>query len=194
MRFGSDFFKNLTVPLFYDPKFFDIPATVLSSIKAAFDCGFQYVTIHAANGPECLKLIAELESELNQIRSFKILVVTVLTSFDRDNLPSHWQKKEPNELVALLIKDVYTAGLRNIVCSAHEVKFLKKMYPDLFCVTPGIRFEGRPLSDQKRVMTPKSALEAGADALVIGRPVLLAKNPKDACLRVIKEVESVKKP
>jgi len=155
--------------VFLDFKFYDIPSTMTASVRACFDIGIQYVTVHAQAGKTALSLLADLEKSY---KGHKVLGVTVLTSQS--------QTRE----VFKLAKVVCESGLRGLVCSAYEAKELRKKYKDCFIVTPGIRFTQTNFSqnnianeDQKRIATPAFALSQGADALVMGRSVLRAEDP-----------------
>lgn len=158
---------------FIDYKFFDIPSTVESSVKVAFDSGASFCTVHAMNGLECLKRLSNLEEKLNKVRPFKILAVTLLTSFDQEgnSLPLIKNMK-PQEVVADLADLVFKAGLSGLVCSAHEVSTLKEKYSKGIFVTPGIRFTTDSADDQKRVATPEKAWSDGASHLVMGRSLI----------------------
>ena len=153
--------------LFLDFKFYDIPSTLTASVRACFDQGFQYVTVHAQAGPKALSLLADLEKSYE---GQKVLGVTVLTS------------KSQSQEVFTLAESIYKSGLSGLVCSAHEAKDLRKKYKNFFIVTPGIRFpeinQNIENEDQKRTATPAFALNQGASALVIGRSILKAKNPE----------------
>ncbi|MDE0152159.1 MAG: orotidine-5'-phosphate decarboxylase [Bdellovibrionales bacterium] len=154
-------------PIFLDFKFYDIPSTMTASVRACFDQGIQYVTVHAQAGKTALSLLADLEQSY---KGQKVLGVTVLTS------------QPQTQEVFTLAEAVYESGLSGLVSSAHEVKELRKKYKNLFIVTPGIRFTDTNQSieneDQKRIATPAFALSQGADALVMGRSILKAEDPE----------------
>ncbi len=182
LRYGFDFVRKLSQlgPVFMDNKHFDIPSTMESAVRASFDAGASLVTVHALSGREALQLMAKVEKELNQIRPFRILAVTILTSWDQQSLPENMQSKPIAEHVLDLAKMVFESGVSGIVCSAHELELLKNI--DLYKVTPGIRFELEAVLDQKRVMGPRDAIKAGSSALVVGRPIIAAKNPKEVAV------------
>ncbi len=192
VRYGQSFIKELAeiAPLFVDNKYLDIPNTVVNSVKATFDCGASFCTVHAWNGPEALRELAKLETGLNQERPFKILVVTVLTSFSKHTLPVGMEKKEMADHVLALAQMAYDCGMRNFVCSPLEAKLLKTRFSDSFLVTPGIRFEPGS-ADQKRTATPKKALDDGANALVIGRPIYKSPDPKAAAKEIFDHINGV---
>ena len=150
--------------IFLDFKFYDIPSSTVEAVRSAFQAGANFVTVHASVGPETLNLLYQLECELSQERFFKILFVTVLSSVS----PSFKTEKRVFDLADF----VYKTGLKGLVCSSWEVRALRKQYPDAYLVTPGIRWEGDSKGDQKRVMTPFKALQAGSSALVMGRSLI----------------------
>lgn len=179
VKYGADFISHLAElgPVFVDNKFYDIPTTMISAIRATFDAGASYTTIHVAAGKQAIREIVELEKELNQKRPFKVLGVTVLTSFSQDDLPPHWKKSEIKTQVDELADFAVECGLTGLVCSAHEVEELRNRHKSVFLVTPGVRFSNESQGDQKRVMDPKHAIDAGSSALVVGRPICKAKDP-----------------
>lgn len=182
MREGQSLITKLArlAPVFVDMKHFDIPSTMISGIQASFDAGATLVTVHALAGKEALLECANLEAKLNQQRPFKVLAVTVLTSWSRDSLPISFQAKSISEHVLELAGIAEDAGLTGLVCSGHELDLLT--YKKSFKVVPGIRMDLEEHQDQKRVMDPKIALSKGASALVVGRPILHADNPKEAAM------------
>ncbi len=184
LRYGANLVREISqlAPVFVDCKFYDIPSTVLSSIEAAFESGASFVTVHASNGSECLRKVAALEQQLAKGRPFQVLAVTVLTSFGDKNLPANWRPAPAAEHVNILAQAAIDSGLTGIVCSPHEVTQLRRTYPSAFLVTPGIRVKLAQIvrDDQSRTMSPKEALAAGADALVIGRPITAAVDPRVA--------------
>ncbi|MCB0357135.1 MAG: orotidine-5'-phosphate decarboxylase [Bdellovibrionales bacterium] len=182
VKYGEKIVQSLAElgEVFVDNKYYDIPSTVVAAVRATFAAGASYTTVHASNGKECLEELAELEIELNQQRAFTILAVTVLTSFDNDKKPVNWCDKDLSEQVKMLAAEVFQAGLHGVVCSPLEVKELKSHYPQGFFVTPGIRLLDNSRDDQKRILTPQQAIELGASALVVGRPIVSAADPEVA--------------
>ncbi len=178
IRYGESFLKEIAGrgPLFVDNKYLDIPNTMYHSVKATFESGASFCTVHAWAGTEALRELAKLEDELNQIRPFKILVVTILTSFSPSTMPRGLEKKELSDHILGLAQMSYDCGLKNFVCSPLEVRMLRVRFPDSFLVTPGIRFQAGG-DDQKRTANPTQAMEDGANALVIGRPIYQAEDP-----------------
>ena len=187
-QYGADFIKECAAiaPVFIDNKYFDIPSTMVSAVKTSFQAGATFVTVHALSGSEALKELAKLEKELNQIRPFKILAVTILTSWDQQSMPKSLHPWQVSDHVVSLATLVQESGLSGLVCSAHELDLLKNH--NLYKVTPGIRPADSSTDDQKRVMNPQQAIQAGAAALVIGRPILQAPNPKQAVLDILKSI------
>ena len=182
MREGQSLITKLAriAPVFVDMKHFDIPSTMLSGVQASFDAGATLVTVHALAGREALLECANLEAKLNAQRPFKILAVTVLTSWTDQSIPESFQQKSISEHVLELATLAEESGLSGIVCSGHELDLLT--YKKSYKVVPGIRMDLQDHQDQKRVMDPKVALQKGANALVVGRPILHADNPKEAAM------------
>ncbi|MBK9323373.1 MAG: orotidine-5'-phosphate decarboxylase [Bdellovibrionaceae bacterium] len=185
LRYGEDLIREVAArgPVFVDNKHFDIPSTMIASVRASFDAGASLVTVHALSGREALFKMALLEKELNQIRPFRILAVTVLTSWDQSSLPSVMTAQPISQHVVDLARLVQSSGLQGIVCSPHELDLLQNM--NLYLVTPGIRFSMDDLGDQKRVMGPEQAIRRGANALVVGRPIIDAKNPVETATEYV---------
>ncbi|PWU13833.1 MAG: orotidine-5'-phosphate decarboxylase, partial [Bdellovibrio sp.] len=140
-RYGEAIIQQLArlAPVFVDCKFFDIPSTMVASVRAAFAAGASFVTIHALAGADALDLIARLEEELRQTRPFQILNVTILTSWEDHRLPPNWIQQPIERHVQSLVGQVVAAGMDGIVCSPLELRFLANR--DLFLVTPGVRLD-----------------------------------------------------
>ena len=181
-RYGESLVREIAakIPVFIDCKFFDIPSTMVAAVRASFDAGASFVTVHALAGCEALEQLAKLEQLLNRERPFRILCVTILTSWGQENLPSVIKAQSISQSVFELAELVKKSGLRSIVSSAEELPLVKSM--DLFVVTPGIRFSDQEKDDQKRVMDPAQAIQAGSSLLVVGRPILEAKIAKETAL------------
>ncbi|WP_413577429.1 orotidine-5'-phosphate decarboxylase [Bdellovibrio sp. HCB290] len=180
LRYGLEFVQELSqrAPIFMDNKHFDIPSTMEAAVRASFDAGASLVTVHALSGAEALKRVAAVEAELNKQRPFKVLAVTILTSWDQNSLPSVMKPQSISQHVTELASLVQNSGINGVVCSPHELDLLQNR--GLYLVTPGIRFSMNDSGDQKRIMGPQEALEKGASALVVGRPILEAKDIKQA--------------
>ena len=170
-------------PVFVDNKYFDIPSTMLAAVRATFEAGATLVTVHALAGAEALVQLKSLEVELNRIRPFKILAVTILTSWEKSSLPENFHSWSVENHVRSLSQLVYLSGIRGLVCSGHELQFVSQK--DFFKVIPGIRLSSDQSAEQKRTMTPKEAIRAGASALVVGRPILKSNEPRATILEIL---------
>lgn len=184
-RYGNSLVQEISKksPVFVDCKFFDIPSTMEAAVRASFEAGASLVTVHALAGAEALKKMATLEKELSAVRPFRILAVTVLTSWDEKSFPSVFKSQPLSQTVQELADLVKSSGLSSVVCSAHEIELLKSK--QLYLLVPGIRLEQDSKDDQKRTMTPDKALQAGASALVVGRPIIEAKDPVAAARKFL---------
>jgi orotidine-5'-phosphate decarboxylase len=197
-RYGQEFSRRLArqAALFVDCKFHDIPSTVEAALTAVFESGASFATVHASNGRVCLQQLAKLESEFQKERFFKILSVTVLTSFEESSLPKNWQaQKTIGEHVSSLAREVLESGLNGLVCAPTEVQSLRNEFSNAYIVTPGIRAsqdKQTKSDDQKRTMSASEALGFGADALVIGRPIVAAKDPREAVLQILNSIKGAK--
>ena len=165
--------KKYDREVFLDLKFHDIPNTVKNASKVATKLGVFMFNVHASGGSDMMKAAlegAEEESEKMGIGKPKILGVTVLTSIESSQ-----------DQVLNLARSAKESGIDGVVASAQEAKVIrKKLGEDFLIVTPGIRPKDTEKQDQKRTATPQEALQAGADYIVIGRPVTKAKDPKKA--------------
>ena len=153
--------KNETI--FADLKLHDIPNTCASTVKAIKDLNINYLTIHISSGLEALKATKKVSGKI------KLIGVTILTSLDNKALKDIGFNKDLKKLVLHQARIANKAKLDAIVCSAHEVKLVKKVFKKEI-ITPGIRFNSKS-NDQKRVLTPKQAYKNGSDWLVMGRPI-----------------------
>ena len=190
--FGPAFVKELIdlgFDVFLDLKFHDIPNTVAKAVTAAAKMGVWMVNVHASGGVE---MMTKAKQALEQFgdKAPLLIAVTVLTSMDAAELTRLGVDKTPEEQVIYLAKLAKESGLDGVVCSAQEAKQLKSLLGNDFkLVTPGIRPAGSDAGDQKRIMTPKQAIEDGSDYLVVGRPITQAADP----VAVLKEInDSIK--
>ena len=159
---GRNFISKLKKKIiFVDLKLHDIPNTMSSAVIALKDLKIDYLTVHISSGLKALKEVKKVSGKT------KIVGVTTLTSLNSKDLKSIGHKRSLKGIVTLQAKLATIAKLDAIVCSPHEVKFVKKFFKKEI-ITPGIRISSR-LNDQKRVMSPKSAFKQGSDWLVIGR-------------------------
>jgi orotidine-5'-phosphate decarboxylase len=164
--------------VFLDLKLHDIPNTVQHAAREAGSLGISMLTVHAAGGESMLRA-ASLDGVL-------VLGVTVLTSLDDNDLQQIGFREAPLPAAVTLARLVRKAGLGGVVASPLEIAAIRESCgPDLRIVTPGIRPEGAESGDQRRTMTPRAAIEAGADYIVVGRPITGAKNRRDAALRIV---------
>jgi len=165
--------------VFLDLKFHDIPNTVAKALEAAVQLGVWMVNVHASGGRRMLEAARGAVPEGGG--SPLLIAVTVLTSMDQQDLLSIGCTRSPEEQALLLANLAYESGLDGVVCSAKEAtKMKQQIASDFKLVTPGIRPAQAELGDQKRVMTPAEAIQAGSDYLVIGRPITLAQDPAAA--------------
>jgi orotidine-5'-phosphate decarboxylase len=179
LRYGQELVREIKArgPVFLDNKHFDIPSTMEAAVRASFAAGASVVTVHALSGKEALQRMAAVEQELNKLRPFRILSVTILTSWDETSVPPILKPQTISQHVQNLAEFVSGSGLTGIVCSPHELELLQNR--GFFLLTPGIRFSSDSHQDQKRVMSPADALKAGASALVVGRPIIASANPRE---------------
>jgi orotidine-5'-phosphate decarboxylase len=159
--------------LFLDLKLHDIPETVARAVERIAGLGARYLTVHASGGRMMLR---EAEERARRARSagasLELVAVTVLTSLDGDDLASLGVDRAPAEQALALAELAWAEGVRAFVCSAAEVGHLRaRLGPEATLITPGIRPAGASVGDQKRVSTPEAAIRAGADRLVVGRPI-----------------------
>ncbi|HEY2424988.1 MAG TPA: orotidine-5'-phosphate decarboxylase [Pseudolabrys sp.] len=170
--------------VFLDLKLHDIGNTVTKGVESIARLGATFVTVHAY--PQTMK--AAVEGKRGS--TLRILAVTVLTSYDDADLAAAGYEMNVNELAAARAAQARDIGVDGLVCSAEEAATLRSIAgARMVLVTPGIRPAGSAAGDQKRIMTPARAIEAGADFLVVGRPVLEAGDPKAAADAIVAEIE-----
>ena len=161
---GRSFLSKLKdKTIFADLKLHDIPNTCASAVKAIKDLKINYLTIHISSGLEALKATKKVSGKI------KLIGVTILTSLDNKSLKEIGFNKDVKKLVLQQAKLANKAKLDAIVCSAQEVKIVKKVFKKEI-ITPGIRFSSK-VNDQKRVLSPRQAYKNGSDWLVMGRPI-----------------------
>ncbi|HEY5647906.1 MAG TPA: orotidine-5'-phosphate decarboxylase [Nitrospiria bacterium] len=176
--------------VFLDLKYYDIPATVYSSVRAASDLGVRFVTVHASGGSRMLETAVKAAGEDTQI-----LAVTVLTSFSRRDLEEEGfdASVKLSDLVLRRANSAKKAGCAGVICSGAEIRAIKEKFgEDFLAVVPGIRPDWGevPGDDQQRVVTPEKAIRDGADYLVIGRPIRVAPDPAEAARRISGEMSA----
>jgi orotidine-5'-phosphate decarboxylase len=170
--------------MFLDLKLHDIANTVTTGVESVAQLGASFLTVHAY--PQTMK--AAVEGKRGS--TLRILAVTVLTSYDNADLAAAGYDMDVGELAAARAGQARDIGVDGLVCSAEEATRLRGIAgPGMVLVTPGIRSAGSASGDQKRIMTPGNAIAAGADYLVVGRPIVEAADPKEAAERIISEME-----
>jgi len=184
--------------VFYDAKFHDIPNTVAAAVTAACRIGATIVNVHTSGGQEMMRAAAKAAEEVaKKLRQPKTIVlgVTILTSLNQTVLEEELGiRRKITSQVVRLAKLAQQSGLDGVVASAHEIEDIRKACgPDFIILSPGIRPSGTEKGDQKRIMTPKAAFKAGADYIVVGRPVYQAKEPQEVVRKIFAEIAEVKK-
>ncbi|HEX8256181.1 MAG TPA: orotidine-5'-phosphate decarboxylase [Allosphingosinicella sp.] len=174
-RHGIREMAELGLPIFLDLKLHDIPNTVGKAIQALRPLEPAILTVHGAGGRAMLE-----DAKAAAPLGTKVVAVTVLTSLDTDDLAAIGIGGDPHAQVERLTGLAREAGLDGVVCSGNEVAAAKRLWPDGFFVVPGVRPSNGNVGDQKRVMTPRAALDAGASILVVGRPITQAEDPDEA--------------
>ena len=182
-NFGLDGYKkifSICPKIFLDLKMHDIPNTVSSGIKALQKIKPLFTTIHVSGGDEMMQSTKKHKDKI------KILGVSILTSLDSIQTKKYFNQKSIPLLVKKFAKQAKKNRLDGVVCSPKEIKYIRKeVGKNFIIITPGIRIDNKIISDdQKRIATPKKAIDLGANYLVIGRPITNSKNP----LNVLKEI------
>lgn len=189
-RYGPALVRQITAlgfDVFLDLKFHDIPNTVNKAVAAAAELGVWMLTVHAAGGADMLRAArdAVADSENKPL----LVAVTLLTSLEEGDLEVQGVQRSPLEQVQRLASLAQECGMDGVVCSARETGELRKLLrKDFLLVTPGIRPQGDAAHDQKRIVTPADAVNAGSDYLVIGRPVTRAREPVAKLAQIQKEI------
>jgi orotidine-5'-phosphate decarboxylase len=192
LRDGPDLVRTIAdsgKQVFLDLKLHDIPNTMAKAMESLSTLPIGMLTLHAHAGEEALKRCAQTGKDI--LPETLLLAVTVLTSMDQDALNSIGVQSPVIEQVERLARVSTQSEIGGIVCSPHELVHLRACLPSKTkMVTPGIRPAGSAVGDQKRIMTPAQAKLAGADYLVIGRPILAAENPANALDAILEEMQS----
>jgi orotidine-5'-phosphate decarboxylase len=163
------------IEVFLDLKLHDIPNTVAGACRSVADINPKFLTVHASGGS---KMISAASSALPKV---EITAVTILTSLDQEQMLAMGLSENIENLTLSLAKNAVNSGARAIVSSPQEVSLLRKhLGGKVTLITPGVRPSGAERDDQERIMTPREAIEAGADFVVIGRPITKASDPKQA--------------
>jgi orotidine-5'-phosphate decarboxylase len=176
---------ELGLPVFADTKFHDIPNTVAGAAREIASLGIWMFNVHASGGLAMMR--AAREAAHGADPRVKLVAVTVLTSMNSDDVEEVGQKGPLEAQVVRLAQLAREAGLDGVVCGPSEITPVRRaMSPDFLIVVPGIRPSGTAMQDQRRAMPPADAARAGADILVIGRPITASENPREAA-RVVAE-------
>jgi len=190
-NFGINGYKkiyNICPKIFLDLKLHDIPNTVQKGLKAIEKLKPIFTTIHISGGDEMQKISASKNN-----KKTNILGVTVLTSLDEKQTLKYYKEKNVNILVKKFAKYANKNNLRGLVCSPLEINIVRKEVGEkMILVVPGIRPNKKPSSkkdDQKRTLTPKEAINLGADFLVIGRPIIESKNPLETIKKINQSIQ-----
>ena len=170
-------------PIFYDGKFFDIKNTLVESIKSLKNLNVNFATVHLLNGLDALKSANHAAQKIN----LNLMGISVLTSFNNEDLESLGFKNKVEDQVKKLINIAMEANLHGVICSPLEVKMIKEIAPNLKCFTPGIRAEDTK-DDQKRTMNANEAIKEGSDCLIIGRPITKG-NPKENIKNILSSID-----
>ena len=192
---GPDIVKKIRATgasVFLDLKFHDIPNTVAKAVTAAVRLDVQMLTIHTSGGGEMLraaeKSAQETAKTLGAVTPL-VLGVTVLTSSTNETLAELGLEADTEQQVLRLAQLAVKSGLRGLVCSPLEIVALRKILPaHIQLVTPGIRTGAEKADDQKRTLSPREAMQAGASWLVIGRPIYAAENPRLAAEKILESI------
>ncbi len=184
---GFEAVRTLAGPVFLDLKLHDIPNTVAGALRAVLPMAPAMLTLHAAGG------VAMIEAARRSLdtagAATQLLAVTVLTSLDAEALHATGVAGGTRQQVLRLARLALSAGAHGLVCSPHEVAMLRAALgaaPVL--VVPGVRPDGSPAGDQARTMTPRAAVDAGADWIVVGRPITTAVDPAAAAAAIASEI------
>lgn len=181
--------KKRGYSVFLDLKLHDIPNTVAGAVRSATTLGADMLTLHASGGPAMLDAASEAASAGSSPP--KLLAVSVLTSMDTAQLHAIGVEDQPAGQVLRLAQLASEAGISGLVASSEEITALRRQFSALTLVIPGIRPAGSAAGDQKRIATPAAAITAGADYLVIGRPITQAANPAEATTAILDEIKNI---
>ena len=179
------------MPVFIDLKFHDIPNTVGGAIRAALPLKPSIINVHAQGGTAMMEAAVAAAADAGANRPL-VLAVTILTSLDDDDLQATGISDGVGNQVVRLAKLAQSSGIDGVVCSAYEIDAIRKACgPNFKLLVPGIRPTWAVSGDQKRIMTPRQAIERGANYLVIGRPITSANDPLEAAQKIAEELEGL---
>ena len=194
-RYGPAFIEELILQgyrIFLDLKFHDIPQTVASSCRAVSELGVWMMNVHISGGRTMMEMVVNTLQTLPSKERPLLIGVTVLTSLNNNDLRILGIHDEIPGVVSRMATLAEELGLNGVICSAQEAQLLRKQFNRNFLlVTPGIRLETNKRCDQKRRMSPRAAVEAGSDYLVIGRPITQSDNPLETLIAVNKDIQHV---
>lgn len=194
-RYGPAFVEELILQgyrVFLDLKFHDIPQTVAGSCRAVSELGVWMMNVHISGGRTMVEMVVDTLQTLPLKERPLLIGVTVLTSLNNNDLRILGIHDEIPSVVSRMATLAEELGLNGVVCSAQEAQLLRKQFNRNFLlVTPGIRLETNERCDQKRRMSPRAAIEAGSDYLVIGRPITQSDNPLETLIAVNKDIQYV---
>ncbi len=198
---GPEFVGRLVAAkfaVFLDLKFHDIPATVAGATREAVKLGVAFIDLHASGGRAMMRAAreaAEDEAARQSAPRPRLLGVTVLTSLEAEALAETGVSGGVEKQVLRLAGLAREAGLDGVVCSPREISEVRRQCgEDFLVVTPGIRSGDEPADDQRRTLSARKAMEAGADYLVVGRPITSAADPASAFEKLAGEIETVARP
>jgi len=178
--------------IFLDLKFHDIPNTVAKAARAAARLGVSIFNVHALGGYEMMKTTMEAvndEAKILRIDRPKVLAVTILTSMDEEKLKTIGIDEDVETQVLRLANLAKDAGLDGVIASPREIKLIRKNFgKDFVIITPGVRPAWASSDDQRRIAAPREAIRDGADHIVVGRPIIEAKDPTEAARRILEEI------
>lgn len=180
---------DLGLPVFVDAKLHDIPNTVGRAAERLGSLGARWVTVHASGGREMVRVAAEALNESSG-GTAGVLAVTILTSLGEYELAEIGIERPLDELVSSLARSAAAGGAEGVVCAVTEARLVQALGLGLTVVTPGIRPAEAGASDQKRVASPATAIRAGSDLLVVGRPITSAPDVVAAAIAICEEVEA----
>jgi orotidine-5'-phosphate decarboxylase len=185
---GPEFLRELVARasrVFLDLKLHDIPNTVARAVDAASQLGVEMLTIHLSGGEAMIKAATDAAGD-----GLSIIGVTVLTSQTNETLGSTGIREKVDDHVLRLARLGVQGGVHGIVASAREITMLRTQLKDIQIITPGIRPSWSEVGDQKRITTPRQAIDAGADYLVIGRPITAHPDPAAAVKKILNELDN----
>jgi orotidine-5'-phosphate decarboxylase len=180
--------KRRNKKIFLDLKLHDIPQTVANAVKTAASHGVNLMTVHAIGGRAMLEAAAAAARECSNPP--KLVAVTTLTSLSQDDFVDLGISRSVSGQALVLGELAISSGIDGMVTSAHEAGALREKFPQALLVTPGIRMPDGDIGDQKRVATPAFAVQQGATHLVVGRPILQAKNPAESTAAIFENMKS----